>query len=81
MGSIRSRVLAWFGRRYLARQQKNGFDLSKMSIIPDNALLPLKRDGLDPVAELGRIRATEPISKLDLPFGMNGWLVTGYDEA
>ncbi len=81
MGSIRSRVLAWFGRRYLARQQKNGFDLSKMSIIPDNALMPLRRDGLDPVPELGRIRAGEPISKLDLPFGMNGWLVTGYDEA
>ncbi|EMD28711.1 putative cytochrome P450 hydroxylase [Amycolatopsis azurea DSM 43854] len=74
-------MLAWIGRRYLARQQKNGFDLAKMSIIPDSALKPLKRDGLDPVAELGRIRADEPISKLDLPFGMNAWLVTGYDEA
>ncbi|MEA5362899.1 cytochrome P450 [Amycolatopsis sp., V23-08] len=82
MGSLRSRVLGWVGRRYLARQSKKGFDLEKMSsFLPDSALLPLKRDGLDPVAEIGAIRAEAPISKLDLPFGMNAWLVTGYDEA
>ncbi|WP_410622742.1 cytochrome P450 [Amycolatopsis sp. cmx-8-4] len=82
MGSLRSRVLGWVGRRYLARQSKKGFDLEKMSsFLPDSALLPLKRDGLDPVAELGVTRAEAPISKLDLPFGMNAWLVTGYDEA
>ncbi|WP_329046313.1 cytochrome P450 [Amycolatopsis sp. NBC_01488] len=82
MGSLRSRVLGWVGRRYLARQSKKGFDLEKMSaILPDSALLPLKRDGLDPVAEISAIRAEAPISKLDLPFGMNAWLVTGYDEA
>ncbi|OXM65731.1 cytochrome P450 [Amycolatopsis vastitatis] len=51
------------------------------SFLPDSALLPLKRDGLDPVAEIGERRATAPIGKLDLPFGMNAWLVTGYDEA
>ncbi|WIX99137.1 cytochrome P450 [Amycolatopsis mongoliensis] len=82
MGSLRSRILGWVGRRYLARQSKKGFDLEKMStFLPDSALLPLKRDGLDPVAEIGAIRAEAPISKLDLPFGMNAWLVTGYDEA
>jgi cytochrome P450 len=82
MGSLRSRVLGWVGRRYLARQSKKGFDLEKMSsFLPDSALLPLKRTGLDPVAELGAIRAEAPISKVDLPFGMNAWLVTGYDEA
>ncbi|MEU5260379.1 cytochrome P450 [Amycolatopsis sp. NPDC021455] len=82
MGSLRSRVLGWVGRRYLARQTKKGFDLEKMSsFLPDSALLPLKRDGLDPVAEIGARRAAEPIGKLDLPFGMNAWLVTGYDEA
>ncbi|MCR6489023.1 cytochrome P450 [Amycolatopsis sp. OK19-0408] len=82
MGSLRSRVLGWVGRRYLAWQSKKGFDLEKMSsILPDSALLPLKREGLDPVAEIGAIRAEAPISKLDLPFGMNAWLVTGYDEA
>ncbi|MFJ1767354.1 cytochrome P450 [Amycolatopsis sp. NPDC088138] len=82
MGSLRSRVLGWVGRRYLAWQSKKGFDLEKMSsFLPDSALQPLKRDGLDPVAEIGAIRAEAPISKLDLPFGMNAWLVTGYDEA
>src|SRR3569833_3153690 len=82
MGSLRSRVLGWVGRRYLARQSKKGFDLEKMSsFLPDAALLPLRRDSLDPVAEIGAIRAEAPISKLDLPFGMYAWLVTGYDEA
>ncbi|WP_206784661.1 cytochrome P450 [Amycolatopsis sp. MtRt-6] len=82
MGSLRSRVLGWVGRRYLARQSKKGFDLEKMSaILPDSALLPLKRDGLDPVPDMAARRSEAPIGKLDLPFGMNAWLVTGYDEA
>jgi cytochrome P450 len=82
MGSLRSRVLGWVGRRYLARQSKKGFDLEKMSsFLPDSALVPLKRDSLDPIAEIGARRAAAPIDKLDLPFGMNAWLVTGYDEA
>ncbi len=82
MGSLRSRVLGWVGRRYLARQSKKGFDLEKMSaILPDSALEPLRREGLDPVPAMAELRAEAPISKLDLPFGMNAWLVTGYDEA
>ncbi|MDX3228400.1 cytochrome P450 [Streptomyces sp. ME19-01-6] len=60
--------------------QKTGFDLSKMSFLPDATLAPLRREGLDPAAELSRTRAKEPISKLPLPFGIKGWLVTGYDE-
>jgi cytochrome P450 len=81
VGSIRSRVIGWLGRRYLARTQKAGFDLSRISFLPDAALMPLKRDGLDPVSELGSTRAKAPISKVNLPFGMNAWLVSGYDEA
>jgi cytochrome P450 len=80
MANLRSRILAWVGRKYLARTQKKGFNLAKMSFLPDAALMPLRRDGLDPVAELGRKRATEPISKISLPFGFNAWLVTGYEE-
>jgi cytochrome P450 len=56
-------------------------DLSTISLLPDSALMPLKRDGLDPVPELGQIRARAPISKLKLPLGARVWLVTGYDEA
>ena len=43
--------------------------------------LMFSRDGLDPIAELGERRATEPVSKLELPFGITAWLVTGYDAA
>jgi cytochrome P450 len=82
MGSLRARVLAFLGRRYLARQQKKGFDLERMSsFLPESALMPLRRDGLDPVPGLGARRAEAPIAKLDLPFGMNAWLVTGFEEA
>lgn len=81
MRSLRSRVVAWLGRRYFARTQKKGFDLAKMSFLPDAALMPLKRDGLDPVPELAMTRETAPISRVPLPFGMTAWLVSGYDEA
>jgi len=43
--------------------------------------LMFSRDGLDPIAELGERRATEPVSALELPFGITAWLVTGYDAA
>jgi cytochrome P450 len=81
VGYFRSRILAWVGRRYLARTQKQGIDLSTISFLPDAALMPLKRDGLDPVPALGKLRVTEPISRLKLPLGVGVWLVTGYDEA
>ncbi len=79
--SMRSKIMAWATRWYLARQSKKGFDLSKMALLPDSALMPLRRDGLDPVAELGESRAAAPVSKLPIPFGVNVWLVTGYEEA
>lgn len=81
MRTLRSRVVAWLGRRYFARTQKKGFDLAKMSFLPDAALMPLKRDGLDPVPELATIRESAPISRVQLPFGMTAWLVSGYEEA
>jgi cytochrome P450 len=81
VGNIRSRVIGWLGRKYFARTQKDGFDLSKFAFLPDSVLMPLWRDGLDPVSALGDTRVQAPISKLDLPFGMKGWLVSGYAEA
>lgn len=44
------------------------------------AFTPLQRDGLDPVAELERLRVEQPVSKLEFPFGITAWLVTGYAE-
>lgn len=81
MGSMRTRFMSFVMRWYLARQSKKGFDLSKMALLPDPALMPLKRDGLDPIPELGAVREREPVSKLPIPFGVNVWLVTGYEEA
>ncbi|WP_027945658.1 cytochrome P450 [Amycolatopsis taiwanensis] len=79
MGDLRTRVVSWVGRKYLERKQKKGVDL--LSLLPDSTLMPLRRNGLDPVPELGERRETEPVSPLKLPFGLRAWLVTGYDEA
>ncbi|MGG2458704.1 cytochrome P450 [Streptomyces sp. RGM 3693] len=80
MTTLRSRIFAWAGRLYLARTRKKGFDLSRMSFLPDAVLMPLRRDGLDPVPDLAAVREREPISKLPVPIAANVWLVTGYDE-
>ena len=37
---------------------------------PVPLFLPLLRDGMDPVAELGQVRATRPIARLDVPEGV-----------
>src|SRR5919206_3710035 len=41
--------------------------------------MPLTRTGLDPLAELGRRREQEPVSRLDL-FGNTVWLVTRHAD-
>ncbi len=45
----------------------------------ESPFLPLMRQGLDPVAELGRRRAEEPVSQFNL-FGMKFWLLTRSDD-
>jgi cytochrome P450 len=50
-------------------------------MLPEHVLMPLRRDGLDPIGELGHKRRAEPISRIKLPLGVTAWLVTGYDEA
>ncbi|TVT48597.1 cytochrome P450 [Amycolatopsis rhizosphaerae] len=79
MSDLRTRVIAWLGRRYIERKQKKGVDL--LSLLPDSTLMPLRRNGLDPVPELAGRRDTEPVASLRLPFGLRAWLVTGYAEA
>ena len=44
------------------------------------AFMPLMRDGLDPVPGLAERQRDEPVSKLEFPFGITAWLVTGYDD-
>ncbi|HJQ45902.1 MAG TPA: cytochrome P450 [Amycolatopsis sp.] len=79
MRDVRSRIVAWLGRKYIQRKQKKGVDL--LSLLPESTLMPLRRSQLDPVPELGAMREAEPVSRLKLPFGLRAWLVTGYDEA
>ncbi|MFF1921130.1 cytochrome P450 [Streptomyces sp. NPDC058221] len=79
--TFRSRITARFGRSYLARIQKHGIGSSTMRLLPEDLLMMLRRDGLDPVRQLDRTRADAPVSKVSLPFGMDAWVVTGYEES
>jgi len=45
----------------------------------DELFMPLRRTGLDPVAELARRRAEQPASRLDL-FGNTVWLITRHAD-
>jgi cytochrome P450 len=76
---LNTRVASWVGRRYLAQMKAKDMDLSKLGLFPAAALMPLRRVELDPVPELGALREATPVSKLVLPFGVNVWLVTGYE--
>jgi len=81
VSAVRSQALGWAGRKYLARRTRHGLDLSKLGFLPGAALMPLHRTGVDPVADLARLRRTAPIAELPLGFGFTVWLVSGYDEA
>ncbi|ADD45431.1 cytochrome P450 [Stackebrandtia nassauensis] len=50
-----------------------------MSDEPFN-LVMFQRDGLDPVPELARRRAENPVSRVQYPIGPPIWLVTGYED-
>ena len=63
------------------RRGRGGSADALLSLLPDEALLPLKRIGLDPVPEMAALRDREPVSLLKLPFGIRGWLVSGYEES
>jgi cytochrome P450 len=54
---------------------------SMESRFPASTLLLLRREGVSPVPELGQQRDRSPVSRLRLPLGLTGWLVTGYAEA
>ena len=51
---------------------------SLLARFPDETLMTLRRDGLDPLPALAQ---REPVSRLKMPFGLRGWLVTGYEES
>jgi cytochrome P450 len=73
--AVNSRLLRSMRHRVGARAHG-----SLLNRLPAALRLPLLRDGLDPVPDLGAVRERSPISPLSLPFGLRGWLVTGYQE-
>ncbi|HYU86607.1 MAG TPA: cytochrome P450 [Kribbellaceae bacterium] len=78
MGSY---VKNWIGGRLLRRAGSGGLDLARLRVIPRSVSMPLRRHGVDPIPELAKVRATEPVHLLKRLFGLNIWIVTGYDEA
>ena len=77
--AARTRVTGFVARQYLSWRSRRGLD--PMSLIPDYALMPLRRDGLDPVPALREYREDHPVRDFPLPFGVKAWLVTGHEEA
>lgn len=79
--TFRSRLTARLGRSYLARIQKHGLGSSTIRLLPEELLRPLRRNGLDPVLRPAGGGAVAPVSKVELPFGMDAWVVTGYEAS
>lgn len=75
-----SRCRRWLLGVLLRLQRGDADPSSLLARFPDEALMPLRRVGLDPVPELGALCEHEPVSRLKMPFGLRGWLVTGYEE-
>src|SRR5256885_17094707 len=79
---MRGRLLQLVARLSMRfRRGRGGSADALLSLLPEEALLPLKRIWLDPVPEMGALRDREPVSLLKLPFGIRGWLASGYEES
>nr|WP_245599387.1 cytochrome P450 [Nakamurella lactea] len=78
-GRAKSRLIGFVARRAVAWQTARG--RSPLALLPASVTMPLRRNGLDPLPELAAMREKAPVNKLPLPFGVNVWLVTGYEEA
>jgi cytochrome P450 len=63
----------------LARVRRRNVDLTKMPFVPSILMMPLQRDGVDPVPGLAMVREQAQMSKLARMFGMTIWLVTGHE--
>lgn len=75
----KSRVIGFVARKAVAWQTKRG--RSPLALLPASVTMPLRRNGLDPLPELAAVRRKAPVSKIPLPFGVNVWLVSGYEQA
>ncbi|MGW8380832.1 cytochrome P450 [Streptomyces sp. ODS28] len=80
MTMLRDRLGGWLGRKYVERIGRKGIDSSTLALVPEDVLTHFKRKGLDPVPGAAGDATGEPMTKVTLPFGMDAWLVTGYQE-
>jgi cytochrome P450 len=52
-----------------------------LRMLPAIAVVPLRRDGMDPIPRLRRQRERNPVSRIPVPLPAGAWLATGYEEA
>ncbi|MCO1658590.1 cytochrome P450 [Pseudonocardia humida] len=52
-----------------------------LRLLPAISVVPLRRDGMDPIPRLGRLRERSPVSRIPVPLRAGAWLVTGYEQA
>ena len=71
----------WLRRLVEWRIRRKGVDLSELTFLPEGARLPLLRIGTDPVPELAELRARCPVNRLELRFGFDVHLVSGYEQS
>ncbi|RNI22893.1 cytochrome P450 [Flexivirga caeni] len=55
--------------------------ISGLPVLPKKLTMPLRRDGMNPVPALARMRDEDPVRRMRRVFGINVWLVSGYQEA
>lgn len=79
LAAAKSKLIGAAAKRAVAWQTKRG--KSPLALLPASATMPLRRNGLDPLPELSALRADTPVAKLPLPFGVNVFLVSGYQQA
>ncbi len=78
---MRTRIVQFAARLALRLRRGRGSSAEALlTMLPETALVPLRRTGLDPVPELAALRDHEPVNLLKLPFGVRGWLVSGHEE-
>jgi len=76
-----SAMTRWAGSRLLSMAMTRRSGLAGVSVVPKKLSMPLRRDGLDPLPALGELRDSQPVAKLRRMFGINVWLVSGYEQA
>jgi cytochrome P450 len=81
VGRPSTAIRRWAGRRLLATSVGRRSGLTGVSVLPKKLTMPLRRVQLDPLPQLGAMRQDDAVRKLARVFGMNVWLVTGYEQA